>query len=210
MALRFPAARDADARRYRLSRSIGDTVAWLAPVFRAPFSELVSICTLTSSNCAVKLLRKSTNRSPDLNNHVRFGRLGLVIGYNFTHGYLKTLLTFDQVVQETGLQPSQFAVLSLVEATPGIKQTTLADVLSVDRSTMVRIVDRCEYAKWLRRGSSRVDRRVAPLELTPAGKALLDEIYPRLVRSEALVSTLTAAERRTFLRLLRKFNGILR
>ncbi len=149
-----------------------------------------------------------TTKSDDLDDYVRFGRLGELIGYNLTRGHLKTRLMFDQAVQGTQLRPSQLAVLLLVEATPRIKQTTLADVLSVDRSTMVRIVDRCEASGFLRRGSSNADRRVAPLELTAAGRTLIERMLPRVSRSEELASTLTLTERRTLLRLLRKFNGI--
>jgi DNA-binding MarR family transcriptional regulator len=157
------------------------------------------------------LLRRTTKTPPeDLDDPVRFGRLGELIGYNFARGALTTRLIFDQAVQGTDLRPSQLAVLLLVEATPGMKQTTLADVLSVDRSTMVRIVDRCEEANLLRRGSSRADRRVAPLALTAAGKVQVDKVFQRIARLEELASPLTAAERRTFLRLLRKFNGIVR
>ena len=156
----------------------------------------------------VKLLHKTTKTVDDGEDFVRFGRLGELIGYNLTRGHLKTRLMFDQAVQGTKLRPSQLAVLLLVEATPLIKQTTLADFLSVDRSTMVRIVDSCEASGLLRRGSSNVDRRIAPLELTPAGRALIEKMLPRVSRSEELASTLTLAERRTLLRLLRKFNGI--
>jgi DNA-binding MarR family transcriptional regulator len=154
------------------------------------------------------LLRDTTNTNDEATDRVSFGRLGRLIGYNLTRGQLKTRLVFDAAVEGTDLRPSQFAVLLLVEATPGIKQTTLADLLSVDRSTMVRIVDRCEEFNLLRRGSSSADRRAAPLQLTAAGKTLINRLFPRIARAEEGASVLTASERRTFLRLLRKFNGL--
>ncbi len=137
----------------------------------------------------------------------RFGRLGGLLGYNLTRGHLAGLEAFAEAVDGTGLRPSELAVLLLVEANPGIKQTTLADVLAVDRSTRVRIVDRCEMAKWVRRGSSHADRRVAPPLLTASGRALLETIFAKIARAEERLSTLSAAERRTLLRLLRKMNG---
>jgi DNA-binding MarR family transcriptional regulator len=133
---------------------------------------------------------------------VRFGRLEKNLGYKLRLAQLRIFETFARHAAAHDLTPSQFAVLLLVEANPGIKQIELADVLDVDRSTMVRLIDRCAEAKLLRRGSSKLDRRIAPPLLTPRGRALIDRLEPAIAREEAAASGLSRSERSTLLGLL--------
>jgi DNA-binding MarR family transcriptional regulator len=133
---------------------------------------------------------------------VRLGRLEGNLGYNLRRAQLRIFDAFARVAGT--LSPSQFAVLLLIEANPGIKQIELAEVLEVDRSTMVRLVDRCEDAKLVRRGSSKLDRRVAPPLLTARGRALLERYEPIVAREEASASGLTVAERATLVSLLER------
>ena len=72
---------------------------------------------------------------------------------------------------------------------------------------MVRMVDRLEAAALIERGSSRSDRRIAPPVLTARGRAFIETILPKVLESErALLAPLTAPERATLLRLLRKLH----
>ena len=135
---------------------------------------------------------------------VRLGRLENNLGYNVRLAQLRVFGAFAQAAAEHAVTPSQFAVLLLIEANPGIKQIDLASVLDVDRSTMVRLVDRCAEAKLVRRGSSKTDRRVAPPVLTPRGRALIERLEPAVTREEAAASGLSRSERATFLRLLKR------
>jgi DNA-binding MarR family transcriptional regulator len=139
---------------------------------------------------------------------VSFGRLVGVLGYNLRRAQLRAFETFEQVLGP-GVHPGQLAVLCLIEANPGIKQTTLAAALSVDRSTMVRLIDHCEAADLVRRSPSKVDRRAAPPLLTPIGRRYMEHIWPKIEENEArLAEPLTAAEVRTLLRLLQKLTGL--
>jgi DNA-binding MarR family transcriptional regulator len=139
---------------------------------------------------------------------IELGRLAGVVGYHLRRAQLRSYAEYPAEATRRGVTPPHLAVLLLVEANPGIKQTTLAKVLSLDRSTMVRMVDRLEQAKLIERGSSRVDRRVAPPVLTAKGRAFVDAILPKLLESEdGWLAPLSAAERTTLLRLLSKITA---
>jgi DNA-binding MarR family transcriptional regulator len=139
---------------------------------------------------------------------IELGRLAGVVGYHLRRAQLRSYADYPPEATRRGVTPPHLAVLLLVEANPGIKQTTLAKVLSLDRSTMVRMVDRLEEAKLIERGSSRADRRVAPPVLTAKGRAFVDAILPKLIESEdGWLARLSAAERTTLLRLLSKITA---
>jgi DNA-binding MarR family transcriptional regulator len=138
---------------------------------------------------------------------IALGRLTQVVGYHLRRAQLRAYDLFPAAAKR-GLTPPHVAVLLLVEANPGIKQTTLAKVLGLDRSTMVRMVDRLEEAKLIERGSSRSDRRIAPPVLTARGRAFIDGLLPKILESEQeLLAPLTATERGTLLRLLAKLTA---
>jgi DNA-binding MarR family transcriptional regulator len=66
----------------------------------------------------------------------------------------------------------------------------LADLASIDRSTLTRTVDRLQQAGWMARVSDAADMRVTRLALTPEGEALFDRVWPTVERlnSAAAVS----------------------
>jgi DNA-binding MarR family transcriptional regulator len=138
---------------------------------------------------------------------VRLGRLEDNLGYNLRRAQLHIFDAFAAATSASALTPSQFAVLLLIEANPGIKQIELASVLDVDRSTMVRLVDRCEEAKLVRRGSSKTDRRIAPPVLTARGRALIERLEPAVADHEMRAAGLSRVERATFVALLKRVNA---
>ena len=146
----------------------------------------------------------SAERLPAAVRDVGRGRLDQSLGYNLRVAQLRIFAAFSTVASAHAVTPSQFAVLLLIEANPGIKQIELAEALDLDRSTMVRLVDRCEEAKLVKRGSSKSDRRIAPPVLTLRGRALVEKLEPVINREEALASGLTRAERATLLALLKR------
>ena len=138
---------------------------------------------------------------------VRMGRLDQSLGFRLRLAQLHVFAAFAEAAATHEVTPSQFAVLLLIEANPGIKQIELASAVALDRSTMVRLVDRCEAAKLVRRGSSKDDRRAAPLALTSRGRALVEKLEPAVSRREAAASGLSRAERTTLVTLLERISS---
>jgi DNA-binding MarR family transcriptional regulator len=111
---------------------------------------------------------------------------------------------FMQEAVELGATPVQYAVLHTLGAQPGVDQRTLARLVSLDTSTIAGVIDRLEARGLLTRSLSAEDRRVRLLNLTAEGEALLAQLVPLMLRAqERILDPLSAAERKTFMRMMR-------
>ncbi len=61
----------------------------------------------------------------------------------------------------------------------GVPLSTISQEMVTDNSNLTRLVDRLEARALVRRAPAQHDRRVTLVQLTPAGKALIDELRPR-------------------------------
>jgi DNA-binding MarR family transcriptional regulator len=112
---------------------------------------------------------------------------------------------FLQETAEHGLTPVQYAALQKVLHTPDIDQRTLAASIGHDTTTIGGVIDRLEARGLLVRKTTPDDRRVRLLELTDAGRALLDAVAPSVLRAQArILAPLPAKEREEFMRMLRR------
>jgi DNA-binding MarR family transcriptional regulator len=140
---------------------------------------------------------------------LELGRLGEFFGFHLRLAQLRAFSHFPSTGAMSDFTPALFSTLLLIEANPGVKQAALAGVLQVDRSTIVRMIDRLEEGGLVRRGTSRRDRRAAPPLVTARGREFLNEAVRRTQRGqEAVVERLTMKERATLLDLLRKLNAL--
>lgn len=128
---------------------------------------------------------------------VRIGKL---------HRYLKG--TMQQAVAEVGLQDFEYETLHslMIRDTPGTASPTdLADELGVSGAGMTGRLDRLEQAGWVQRTVAPNDRRRVVVEITKSGA----DIWRRAMairgsQEEEMVGALTAKERATINRLLKK------
>lgn len=112
---------------------------------------------------------------------------------------------FMQETAESTVTPVQYAVLHTLAERPGIDQRTLARGVSFDTSTIGGVVDRLEARGLLTRSNSPDDRRVRLLHLTAEGEALLAQLTPPMQRTQdRILESLSAAERRDFVRMVQK------
>lgn len=111
---------------------------------------------------------------------------------------------FLQETEAFGLTPVQFGALQAVQGAPGIDQRSLAANLGLDTSTTGGVIDRLEARGLLRRNPSPTDRRVRLVTPTPEGTALLEQVFPSMMRAqERMLEPLPPAERQEFMRMLR-------
>jgi DNA-binding MarR family transcriptional regulator len=102
--------------------------------------------------------------------------------------------------------PVQYAILRMIHERPGIDQVSLARHIALDTSTTALTAARLETKGLLLRENDQADRRVLRLTLSQEGEALLTELVAGVHRMrEVLLGALEESERRTFMRLLRKF-----
>ena len=73
----------------------------------------------------------------------------------------------------------QFRVLVVLATSGHLRTGALADRVGVGHSTFSRSVDRMVVGGWVSRSTSPVSRREIMISLTPAGRALVDEVTVR-------------------------------
>jgi DNA-binding MarR family transcriptional regulator len=88
-----------------------------------------------------------------------------------------------------------FGLLLLVIKRGAMRQTDLADLVRLDRTTMMNMVDELEQSGFVRREADPNDRRANAVTATPAGKRWLEKLRPKAEEIErAFLSPLKAAE----------------
>src|SRR3974377_1041885 len=102
--------------------------------------------------------------------------------------------------------PVQYAVLRILQDHPGIDQVTLARFCALDTSTAADLAVRLEERGLVKRMMLMRSKRFRLLQLTPEGIALVNRLIPSgHVLNRRLLDALNKEERKTFLRLLKKF-----
>jgi MarR family 2-MHQ and catechol resistance regulon transcriptional repressor len=100
-------------------------------------------------------------------------------------------------LRERGLTSAQLGILRVLSefSDQGVKLNEISHRLCVTPGNLTGLVDRLEEAGCLKRVPHPEDRRVTLAVLTPAGRALVEELYPpHIARVERLMSTLTVEE----------------
>ncbi len=83
-----------------------------------------------------------------------------------------------RILRPLKLTDSQFNVLMILkyQSDDGeMNQTTIGNMLLVNRSNVTGLIDRMEQAGWVQRRAVDGDRRVNQVQLTKAGNALLEK-----------------------------------
>lgn len=101
------------------------------------------------------------------------GGLDQHVGFQLRLAQMTAFKDLTAVLGPLGLKPTDFSVLMLVGATPGLKQQAVGEALRVLRPNLVSIVDQLEARDLLVRGAVEGDRRSHALSLTAEGERLL-------------------------------------
>lgn len=130
--------------------------------------------------------------------------LGRLVGY---HIHLVDLIALEDVRSALSARqttPATVTAMFFIRDQPGCDQTTVGRLLSINRSSAMKLIDRLESRGFVERTQGR-DRRSNGLHLTAAGGRFLSEMVVLLRRADAaLCSNLEPAERAELLRLLKK------
>lgn len=87
-----------------------------------------------------------------------------------------------QELKAFGLRVPEWRVLAALCARRRCSMRELADLATVDRTTLTRTVDRMEKAGWATRLSDTTDLRVTRLAPTAAGERLFERLWPTVER----------------------------
>jgi|SRR5579864_1572983 len=136
---------------------------------------------------------------------ISLGILPTLLGYQLRRAQLDVFQNFAEVVGASELTPGQFGVLVVIDANPGLSQTRLGNALSVDRSTVVAVIDRLEQRGLVLRQAAPNDRRSHALYLSEEGKAALQRLMERVrIHEEWITRDLSATERLGLIALLQR------
>lgn len=84
---------------------------------------------------------------------------------------------YDDALRADGLRSTQFTLLQVLARRGAVTQGALGDTLASDSTTLSRTLAPLERARWIRSFPGG-DRRERYLELTPAGRRLLERATP--------------------------------
>ncbi|HXZ92986.1 MAG TPA: MarR family winged helix-turn-helix transcriptional regulator [Burkholderiales bacterium] len=87
-----------------------------------------------------------------------------------------------QELKGTGLRVPEWRVLAALYARRRCTMSELADIATIDRTTLTRTVDRMQDAGWVARLSDSDDMRITRLALTAAGERMFARIWPAVER----------------------------
>lgn len=98
------------------------------------------------------------------------------------------------------LTPIQYTILRVVESRSGIDQRSVATLAALDASTTTDVLARLAARKLVKRSPGKIDRRTRVVELTAAGRQLLQTVRPFVRAAQGdLLQPLSAARRKTLL-----------
>ncbi len=125
---------------------------------------------------------------------------------NDTARQLRTI--FDRRKRDLGLTRSQWWVLTHLYFNEGLSQTSLSEILEIERATLGRLLDRLEAKGWIERRSVEADRRVKLVFLAGAVDPLLQTMRAVAadLRAEALAN-LSVDEQERFISTLIKIKN---
>lgn len=109
-------------------------------------------------------------------------------------------------LEETGhldLTPRQFAALNMIKEIPNIDQASLCNMIAMDKTTIVKVIDRLVEKGLITRTRSDTDRRTNWLAITDAGNETIRQVMPLLDRSDQrILAPLSREDRVHFMKML--------
>jgi len=91
-----------------------------------------------------------------------------------------------QGLRDFGLRVPEWRALAALYSKKHSTMSELADLASIDRTTLTRTVDRLQDAGWIERLADEEDMRVTRLALTASGRKMFERIWPEVQRLNGL------------------------
>ncbi|GLR85716.1 transcriptional regulator [Bradyrhizobium iriomotense] len=80
---------------------------------------------------------------------------------------------FVRTLAAVDIRPTQYSVMTVIGANPGLSQMAVAKRLGIERARLVHLLDSLERRKLVKRIKSKTDRRSHALHLTAQGELSL-------------------------------------
>jgi DNA-binding MarR family transcriptional regulator len=113
-----------------------------------------------------------------------------------------------QGLRHHGLRVPEWRALAALYARRKCTMSELAELATIDRTTLTRTIDRMEEAGWLTRRADDADMRVTRLALTAGGRRMFERIWPEVEELNALaLAGLSGEEIQTLNRILARMRA---
>lgn len=128
-----------------------------------------------------------------------------LVGYNASRAAIAVIEIFLKRMAVYGMRQVDFSVISLITHNPGITSRQLCAALGIQPPNLVAMINALEQRELIVRKPHPRDGRAVGLHLTQAGQKMMRDAE-RTAQALELDATarLTAAERKTLIRLLQK------
>jgi len=111
----------------------------------------------------------------------------------------------NKVIQQRGLNPTEFAVLELLYHKGDQPLQQIGGKILLASGSITYVVDKLEQKGYLQRVGCPKDRRVTYAQITDEGRTLIEEIFPdHSQRIHELMDVLVPEEKQTAIDLLKK------
>lgn len=94
-------------------------------------------------------------------------------GYAVRRFQLWIFQDFIRTLAAVDIKPTQYSVMTVIGANPGLTQAAVAKRLGIERARLVHLLDSLEQRKLVKRVPSATDRRSHALQLTAQGEEQL-------------------------------------
>jgi len=141
---------------------------------------------------------------------VKLAALPSYLGYQIRQAQTAVFRDIEAKMKSIGVTPSEFGLLTIVGANPGINQKTLTKLYGLDKSTLSYAVNRLMDRKWINRRRNAEDGRYFGLWLTKVGQNKAELSTTSIEAQECLMDTvLEVGEREQLLNMLMRITTIL-
>ena len=141
----------------------------------------------------------TTGESPG----IRTGSLPTLAGYQIRLTQIAVFNDLSAVLAPLAMTPGRLGLLMLVEASPGLAQSRLAESLGLDRSSLVPVLNKMQSQRLLERRPVSDDRRRNGIWLTATGAGLLRRLQPLVANhEERMLHGISGTQRRLLITLL--------
>ncbi|MBI3445003.1 MAG: MarR family transcriptional regulator [Magnetospirillum sp.] len=145
-------------------------------------------------------------KSLDAEAETSFGPMTEELGFHLRRAQVAAFKHFAQsVTAAEGITPGLYGMLQVIASNSGLSQSRLAEVMEVDRSSIVKVVNQLTEKGLIKREASATDRRSYHLRMTSEGKLALRRIEDAVARQDREFSAgLSEDARRLLISLLKR------
>lgn len=130
--------------------------------------------------------RRRAPLPPELCEHVAF-----MVG----KAHQEMVARMDPITAPQGLTIRHLGITLLISKRGALRQTDLADMIRLDRTTCMKFVDELEDAGFVRREADPQDRRANAVTVTARGRQWIEKLRPAAEKAEReFLSPLSAAD----------------